>query len=308
MKHIFPLLFSLLLLSSLAACKGSREGNEKPNQTAETENSTSNSSNSSTATASTGESPDRLIFHTGVCFGACPEYCMSVDRQGQVEFWGGRFAKRSGYYTAQAYGEVQAMVNELLDSPDWDTLKTEYRAKWTDDRAVGLVRVIDGRMAHSMYDYGAQAGGVAQKSYELMNLVYESGGLRAMSPDLFTCWRFQEANFKVENSTYPVTRSEMFFLWQEWRRNAGNVQTTQKGPFEEAEEPQYLFGKNKIMGQDPVARYPNCLGDQPAMQRVFTNGKSFTIQYVDGGQTKIELGYDFFQENQFAFGAVDGSK
>jgi len=297
MKKYFFLPFLALLLA-LSACKGRKDAQEGDGK----------SSGSETTASESGNSTDRLIFHTGVCFGACPDYCLSVDKTGRIEFWGGIFAEVSGFYTAQASPAAISRLEEILVHPGWDTLGTEYRANWTDDRSVELIRIVNGRMQHSMYDYGAQVGGVAKQAYALIDELVQSGGFQAMEPGLLTCWQFQPTNFSVEGVTQPLTKAEMFFLWQEWRRVESSVQSTLNGPFVEAEEPFFPYGKNRSMGRDPVARYPNCLGDAPKTRSLNSNGQIFTINYDDGGQTRIDVGYPFFEENKFAFPAVDASK
>lgn len=286
-----------ILLVGLAACKGSRNSNSDTTK------------NDPAQGEKAGMSPtDRIIFHTGVCFGACPDYCMSVDRSGKVEYWGGIYAKKSGFYTAQAPEAVVAELESIFESSDWDTLGTQYKAGWTDDRSVNLNLVKNGRIVHSLTDYGAQLKGVAAECYGAMNMIYEQASFEKMPAELFTCWQFAPTDFNVEGSIHPMTKAEMFFLWQEWRRNQANVRTTEEGPFTEAEEPFYVFGKNKIFNQEPAPREPNCLGDAPAVLKLYTNGQIFTLQYKEGGQTKIDVGYSFFQENKFANSPVKDSK
>lgn len=274
----------LLLLLGLAACKGSRNGGKDQADNPDKD---------------TPEQVERLIFHTGTCFGACPEYCMSVDRKGKVEMWGGLFSRLSGYYSAQLPENELVEWRKVMDEAGWDSLKTNYQANWTDDRTVSIALVKGGRIVKSIRDYGSIAGAPASTAYERFAQLYEKLEMEPMAPEALTCWPFQETPMNVEGNIWRLLKSEQFFLWQEWR-HTGSLTGSFVRPFTEATEPHYMHNPGRFPGLK-APRLPNCVQNSPTPIEVTTNGQSFTIRYDSGDQIQIDLGYNFFKENEFVY-------
>lgn len=285
MEKLYQLSILLVLILGLAACKGSRNGGQDKEQDKDESPATNQ--------------VERLIFHTGTCFGACPDYCMSIGRDGKVEFWGGLFSKYSGYYTSELSAAQLESVVAVMDNEGWDSLKTNYQAGWTDDRTVNIALVKNGRMVKSIRDYGSIANEPAQSAYGIFNKLYETLEMKPMAPEALTCWPFQETSFKVQGLTWKLMRSEQFFLWQEWRHN-GKLTGSFVHPFKEADEPHYMHNPGRFPGKK-APRLPNCVQNSPTALNIITEGSVFTIRYDSGDQVQIDLGYNFFKENKFVY-------
>ncbi len=236
---------------------------------------------------------DRIVFHSGVCFGTCPDYCLSVDANGAMEMWGGRFADKCGFFKGQVPDSLLAQVKFILQPEAWLSLEDHYDASFTDASTFETAYVQGGRIIKGVRDYGAAGPKLLKSVYELMRKLYLAPVWKAMEPGALTCYQFKVLNYKYGEQPVRLNQAENFFLWQEWQQNQGVLDP----PFtyEIAKEPHFPYQGGRMSIDSP--RQPNCVLGGLALDSVSTDGRVFELHFQDAHLMKIDLGYDFFGEN-----------
>jgi hypothetical protein len=94
-----------------------------------------------------------VTLERGPCFGACPDYSVTVSADGAVIFEGRRFVGTIGSAQAQIDVREAARLRRMFEDAGVFELRDEYVARLTDLPTYELRIVIDGRRK-SIRDYG----------------------------------------------------------------------------------------------------------------------------------------------------------
>jgi hypothetical protein len=116
-----------------------------------------------------------VTLERGACFGACPEYRVSIDADGAVAFEGRRFVRHVGAAEAQIDVRDVARLLQAFEDADVFALRDESVAQVTDLPSYELTVVIDGRRK-SIRDYGGLMIDMPPVVEELQNQVDRVAG------------------------------------------------------------------------------------------------------------------------------------
>ncbi len=94
-----------------------------------------------------------ISFGSSGCFGTCPSFDLEINKSGEVVYNGYYFVKKEGNYTAKRNDQFYTILKDKLKYIDFNNLKKEYEAGWTDDQTVGLVVETDNKV-YSVSVYG----------------------------------------------------------------------------------------------------------------------------------------------------------
>lgn len=236
---------------------------------------------------------DRIVFHSGVCFGTCPDYCLSVDANGAMELWGGRFADKCGFFRGQVPDSMLKQVQFIFQPEAWMRLDDRYDASFTDASTFETAYIKGGRIIKGVRDYGAQGPKLLKSVYQLMRDLYQTPVWEEMDAGALTCYQFKVLNYKIGDQPIRLNPAENFFLWQEWQRNLGVMEPEYQ--YEVGKEPHYPYQGGRMSMDFP--RQPNCVEGGLSLDSVSTDGRVFELHFQDAHEMRIDLGYDFFEEN-----------
>jgi hypothetical protein len=130
-----PLLIALLLLSTVfIACAHGRKTTRKKTST------------KTTATkAASVKGLSSVMMRRGACFGRCPEYTITVNSNGLVEYSGTRNTTPMGLYQKNiGVAKAQALLKEFMDNRV-DTCSGLYTARIADAPGLSYTLMINGR-------------------------------------------------------------------------------------------------------------------------------------------------------------------
>jgi hypothetical protein len=75
----------------------------------------------------------RIELERTVCFGACPAYTVTLERDGQARYVGQHNASRQGHFVGSVDAFSFGRLCFLLERQGFTALKPDYSAPWTDD-------------------------------------------------------------------------------------------------------------------------------------------------------------------------------
>ncbi len=129
-----PLLIALLLISTVfIACAHTRKTKKKT------------STKTTTTKVATVNGLSSVMMRRGACFGRCPEYTLTVNSNGLVEYNGTRNATPLGMYQKNIGAvQAQALLKQFMDNRV-DTCQGLYTARVADVPAVSYTFMINGR-------------------------------------------------------------------------------------------------------------------------------------------------------------------
>lgn len=245
--------------------------------------------------------PDRLVFHSGVCFGSCPDFCLSVDANGQMEMWGGRFSDKAGYFSGLVPDSLMEEVQGLFDRPAWMNAKDRYAVGYTDASTLSTLYIHEGRIVKNIQDYGGAGPELMKMAYRLFRKLYKANVWSAMEASHFTCMPLPPRSYKTGGFNYPLKQVEAFFLWQSWNRKGGTM--TPEFEIELGQTPHHPYPGGRFPSEAP--RQPNCLLNGLTLDSVATDGQTFDLMLSKEHVLKVDLGYPFFEENMIRLREVD---
>lgn len=119
----------------------------------------------------------QITLERGVCFGACPDYTVTVHGDGRVVFEGRRFVAKEGRQEATISRNAVRALYAKFRAADFYALKDEYRAQVTDLPTYVVTLSVDGRTKRVL-DYGGEMMGMPKPVTELQDAIDETAGTR----------------------------------------------------------------------------------------------------------------------------------
>jgi hypothetical protein len=117
------------------------------------------------------------------CYGHCPVYVVSVDRNGLVQYEGRRFVSAFGKRTAHVAPADAASLFALANTISFRTLKPRYAVPCTDhDTAVVTLEVGDVKTTVEHYGPGSTCGGGSGAPEGLLSLEREIDRVAGTKP------------------------------------------------------------------------------------------------------------------------------
>lgn len=118
-----------------------------------------------------------ITLERGVCFGACPDYTVTIHGDGRVVFEGRRFVAKTGRHEATISRDAVRSLLAKFRRADFFTLRDDYHAQVTDLPSYRVTLAYDGRRK-SVSDYGGGMMGMPASVTELENAIDETANTR----------------------------------------------------------------------------------------------------------------------------------
>jgi len=205
---------------------------------------------------------DKIVVSSSGCYGICPIADVSIDKSGNVMFFGYKYNLRNGFFTSEITMDDYQEIMKNFQFIDIIKLKPTYIANWTDDETVYITFISDNKIIKSVADYGAKSPKQLIWAYTPIRYLYQK---LTLAPHKKPPLLLDDIQFEASKKICGLSRSESFFLSTELSKAKVTSKSFQK--------------KYKI----------NSWGDN-------------TIGYTDGrfyqfkGKT-LDLGYNFLIRN-----------
>lgn len=213
------------------------------------------------------ETYDKIIVSSSGCFGGCPILDMSIDKNGEILYFGERYNTQNGLFTSNITKKEYLNIETTFKKANIPNLKNEYQADWTDAETVTISFIKDNKIVKSIIDYGGQAPSELIWAYTPFRFLYQQIRLVPLKTEcpFLSLWNI---SFKTKNKICNLTKSESFYLLTEI--------------FKGKKVPQSFDNKYKI----------EFWNDKNQKEIIFTDGRLFKLT-----NKTIDIGYNFLTEN-----------
>lgn len=213
------------------------------------------------------ETYDKIIVSSSGCLGYCPISTTSIDKNGDVLFWGQMYNTQNGLYKSRITREKYREVETAFKKAGISNLKDRYSAEWTDDEALTVTFLKDNKIVKTVNDYGGQAPAEFMWAYTQLRYLYQTLELVPLTIEQ-SYLTIAFAHFETEQKTCPLDNSECFHLMAELLKGKESVM-----PFEHKYLIEYWTHQDK-------------------RTFVYTDGRFYKFE-----KKTIDLGYNFLTEN-----------
>lgn len=103
---------------------------------------------------SSNYSIDSITFHTSACYGSCPVFSITMDKNGNAIYDAQVYNPKQGKFSAAIDRQNMENITGLINYISVKNLKNDYKVDWTDDQTSWLdVKFSDGSVK-TIRDYG----------------------------------------------------------------------------------------------------------------------------------------------------------
>ena len=97
---------------------------------------------------------DSITFHTSACYGSCPVFSITMDKNGNATYDAQVYNPKQGKFSATVDKQNMENIIGLINYISVKKLKSDYKVDWTDDQTCWLdIRFSDGSVK-MIKDYG----------------------------------------------------------------------------------------------------------------------------------------------------------
>jgi len=221
---------------------------------------------------------EQIILSKEPCFGTCPINSISIDKSGQIYFYGESYNSKNGFFQGKINPEIFEEIRRDLNKINFNNYKNDYgNYNVSDLPSTSVTFVREGKVYKSIYDYGNASPKELQSILVRISYLYQTTKLDPI-----------DNNFPIVSNNFRkinLKKSEGFYL-QTLIMNAKVSQKKFKPIYFATAfliEPKN-FDYNKY---DELKR------------EVKTDGQYFEIKDQDHHYTTFDIGFDFFKMNEY---------
>lgn len=230
---------------------------------------------------------DQIIFSTSGCYGTCPIRDISIDKNGNMLFYGEGYISPTGIFKGKVSQKQTELVFTKFRNANPLKLEDRYVAQVTDNPSLTTTYVKDGRIVKTIYDYGYTetpdeliwAYLPLAKLQENVNLIKMKTNSLPPLPNL------ELISFRTTETKFFLKKSEGFFLWEELLKSDFTDKTF---------NPKFEVGfmdSHYYVGPDLDTKTKH------NFKKVTSDGRYFKFEFEDNSSKTYDLGYNFIERN-----------
>lgn len=217
---------------------------------------------------------DKIVVSTSGCYGRCPVSDIIISKTGDVLFFGKRFTKHQGYLKAKIRSENFVKIERDFKKADYQNLENNYSLYAYDLMEISVTFIKDNKIVKSIIDYGGASP--TELKWALYPLIYLEQKLKLEKVDFRTDFIDLESGvFKSSTDVLTISKSEGFYL---------NLE------LQNAKQSNIPFTANYILINSNTK-------DKKIIE---TDGRFFKIELSNSKLITLDLGYNFFERNNFS--------
>ncbi|MFN0050340.1 MAG: DUF6438 domain-containing protein [Cytophagales bacterium] len=213
------------------------------------------------------ENYDKIIVSTSGCYGTCPILDISIDKNGEIIYFGHLYNTQNGLFTSKITKEEYKEIESTFKKADIPNLKDSYQANWTDDEEVTITFIKNNKIIKTISDYGREAPKMLIWAYSAAKYLNQQVKLVPSKTDKLN---FPMSGLILENGQQicDLTKSESFYLLTE-------------------------LLKSKIVTQKFKKKYTSTYWNYvDKKEKIYTDGRYFKFT-----NKTFDIGYDFLAVN-----------
>lgn len=239
-------------------------------------------------TPSNPEDFDQIIFSTSGCYGTCPIRDISIDKNGNVLFYGEGYISPTGIFKGKASQKQTELVFTKFRNASPLKLEDSYNAQVTDNPSLTTTYVKEGRIVKTIYDYGyTETPDELIWAYVPISKLQEKIRLNKLEDinSLPPLPNLELIIFRTIKQKHILEKSEGFFLWSELLKSSLTENSFEPIFDVSFMDSYYYVGPNletKI---------------KMNFKKVTSDGRYFKFEFDDNSAKTYDLGYNFIERN-----------
>ncbi len=214
---------------------------------------------------------DEIIISSSGCYGTCPINDISINKNGQIIYFGDQYNTVNGYFNSTVSSTVFSKLENDFKKANIKKLPDNYSENWTDDETVTVTFVKDNKIVKTISDYGRQSPAEFYWAYTSARYLYQQIPLDTISNHLnYSLIKY--TMFEADEKICELSQSEGFYLWT-LLLVSNETNKTFSGKY---------FIVNNRSRED---------------KKVKTDGQLFRITGKDGTEKTYDLGFNFITAN-----------
>lgn len=217
------------------------------------------------------ESYDRIIVSTSGCMGSCPQLDISIEKNGDVLYYGKFNTSPQGIFYSKITKEAYSNIEDTFKKAELKNIKDNYEANWTDDETITVTFIKNQKIIKSITDYGSQSPPELIWAYTPIRYLHQHIRLIPFQKNS-TILPIQHIHFETNQQICDLTKSESFYLMTEILRG-------------------------KVVKQRLKTKYLiNFWNHEDKKEVLLTDGKLYKFK-----EKTIDIGYNFITQNNLKF-------
>lgn len=215
------------------------------------------------------EKYDKIIVSSSGCYGSCPISNVSIDKYGNVLYYGQEYNTKNGLFKSKISKNDFQNIENTFKKANIKKLKDDYHASHTDDETITITFIKQNKIIKSITDYGNEAPTELIWAYTPVRYLYQQTNLVPLNSNR-SIFSISRISFEKGDQICNLTKSESFYLITE-----------------------VLKGKQvkQNFKNDYVIEYWNDLNKK---EIIHTDGRFYKLK-----DKTIDIGYNFLIENNF---------
>lgn len=219
---------------------------------------------------------DEIIISTSGCFGFCPINDISINKDGQITYFGDEYNTMNGYFKSKVSSQVFLTIENDFKKANIKKLKDFYSSGIPDTETVYVTFIKDKKIVKTITDHDRQSPTEFIWAYTSARYLYQQISLDTLSHRLNYA-PFKYTTINKDGTHYELLKSEGFYLWMLLSSsNLTNKTFTKK----------YYIAK---------------IWERGERKQVRTDGQFFRFIGNDGIEKVYDLGFNFITTNEDVF-------
>ncbi|MFC6096127.1 DUF6438 domain-containing protein [Flavobacterium qiangtangense] len=219
---------------------------------------------------------DKIIYSSTGCYGTCPILNVSLDRDGNVLFYGEAYVKSIGFYKGKVEQKYTAFIFKKFEKANVKSLKSHYSEAITDSQTITTTFLKEGKIIESIFDHARQAPKELLWAYVPIANIFDSHKLLKVT-EKEELPKVKLLDFSLGEKKLQLLESEGFYLWTELWKSA---KTETK--FKETYNLSFENYRQKNEANQTI--------------KITSDGRYFKFKSIEK-TTTYDLGYNFIEKN-----------
>lgn len=214
---------------------------------------------------------DEIAVSSSGCLGSCPSNNIIINQSGEASYFGENYNTKNGLYTFSLTKDEYSQILSNFKKADVKKLNEKYEAGWTDDQAITLSFLKDGKIVKSVRDYGNIAPPELYWTYMPVTYMYQLKRLDTLSTTPAPIDQIENI-LSFFRLGLGMSQAEAFYLWNLLRQG---------------KETKDIFKK----------KYEFNFHNTNNIAKLETDGRSYNFIMSDGTQKILDIGFNFLERN-----------
>jgi hypothetical protein len=218
---------------------------------------------------------DKIIVSSSPCFGPCDINNTSIDKNGDVLFWGQRNNTLDGLFSSKVNKQVYANIEQDFIKSEIDTINEEPIEDCSDCQTISITFIKNNKIYKTIKDRSHQAPREFYWAYMPLRFLYQTIDLKPLIGSKYEQLSISHISFETNREICDLIKSESFYLISE------------------------LFNSKEVSQPFKRKYIIKYWGKDEKLKKIYTDGRYYQLEDENKTVT-FDLGYNFMTRNNLS--------